>query len=60
MHFLKLTNLALDSWRPHRDSKRCKQDPDRINSDISEDSLVGESEEALGQISGTPSKGGAA
>ena len=50
MHFLKVAYLTLDSLRPHRDSEGCKQDPDVLDSNMSEDNLVGEAEEALVQI----------
>ena len=53
-------NLTLDYWRPHQDPEVWKHDPDGLYGDISEDNLVGEAEEALGQINGSPSKGDAA
>ena len=53
-------HLALASCHPHGDSSRWKQDPDGLDSDMSEDNLVGEAEEALGQNTGSSIKGGAA
>ena len=50
----------MDSWRPHQDPEGWKQDPDRLDSDLSEDNLGGEVEESLCQITGTPRKGAAA
>ena len=50
----------MDSWRPHCYPKGWKQDPDELYNDFSEDNFVGEAKEALGQITGTPSKGAAA
>ena len=49
-------NLALASCHPHGDSSRWKQDPDGLDSDMSEDNLGGEAKEALVQITGFPSK----
>ena len=50
-------NIALDSWRPHQDSEGWKQDIYGLENNLLEDRLVGEDEEALGQITGSPSKG---
>ena len=47
-------NLTLDYWRPHQDPEVWKHDPDGLYGDISEDNLVGEAEEALGQVTGNP------
>ena len=58
--FLRGIHITLDSWRPHRDSEGWKQDPDGLYSDMSGNNLGGEAEEALVQITGIPSKGGAA
>ena len=44
--------LTLDSWRPHWNSELWKQDPDELDSNLPEDNLVGEAEEALVQITG--------
>ena len=57
--FLKVMNINLDSWRPHQDPEGWKQDPYGLDSYLSVDNLGGEDEEALGQITGTPIKGGA-
>ena len=57
---LKVMNITLDSWCPHRDSEGWKQDPDGLYIDMSEYNLGGEAEEALSQITGMPSKGDAA
>ena len=57
--FLKGMNINLDSWLPHRDPEGWKQDPYGLDSYLSVDNLGGEDEEALGQITGTPIKGGA-
>ena len=48
---------TLESWLPHRDSEGWKHDLDGIGSDILEDNLGGEAEEAMGQITGTPNNG---
>ena len=56
---MKVMHITLDSWLPHRYPEKLKQDPDGLNSDLSEDNLVGEAKESLGQITGTPSKGDA-
>ena len=58
--FLRLIHLTLDYWHPYQYSEGWKQDPDVLDSDPSEDNLEGEVEEALGQITGIPSKGDAA
>ena len=44
MPFLKLMHHTLDSCLPHRDLELLKQYPDGLDSDISEDNLVGEAE----------------
>ena len=51
-------HVTLDSWRPHRDPERFKQEPDVLYSDLSEDDLVGDDEEDLVQITEMSSKGG--
>ena len=53
-------HLTLDSWCPHRDSEGWKQKPDGLDSDLSEDNVGGDTEEALGQITGSTIKEGAA
>ena len=58
--FPKGMNLTLDYWFPHRDSEGWKQDPDGRGSDISEDNLEVEAQEASGQITGMTSKGDSA
>ena len=57
--FLKGIHIALDSWRPHRYPEGWKQEPDGLYSDLLEDKLGDEAEEALDQITGTPRKGAA-
>ena len=57
---MKGIHLTLDSWSPHWEPERCRQDPYGLDIDISEDNLGGEAEEYLGQINGTPRKGDAA
>ena len=57
--FLKGMHLTWDYWRPHWDSEGWKQDPDGMDSDLSEDNLGDEIEEYLVQINGSPSKGDA-
>ena len=52
--------LTLDSWRPHWNYEGWKQDPDVPESNLSEDKLGGEAEEALVQIIGTTRNGDAA
>ena len=47
----------MESWSPYRDSEVWKQEPDGMVSDLPEDNLGGESQEALDQINGMPSKG---
>ena len=54
--FMKVMHLILDSWYSHRYSEGWKQDRDGIDIDLSEDNLGGDTEEALGQITGTPIK----
>ena len=58
--FLKGMYLTLDSWHPHWDYEGRKQDSDGLDSDLSEDSLGGEADEALSQITGLYSKWDAA
>ena len=58
--FLKGMDIILYFWCPHRDPEGWKQDPGGLGSDILEDNFVGDSEETLIQITGTPSEGGAA
>ena len=53
-------NIALDSWCPHCYPKGWKQDPYGVNTDISEDNLVGGDGGYFGQITGTPGNGAAA
>ena len=57
--FLKRMHLTLDSWCTHRYPGIWKQDSDELGSDLSEDKLGGEGEEALVQMNRTPSKGDA-
>ena len=58
--FLKVMHPNLDYWIPHRDYEGWKQDPDGMDSDLSEDNLGDEAGESLGKITGSPSKGDAA
>ena len=55
--FMKGMHLNLEYWHPYRESEGYKQGPDGLDSDLFEDHLVGGDEEALGQITGLPSKG---
>ena len=57
---MKVMHLTLESWQPHQDPIVWKQDPDGLESDLSEDNLVGEAEEYLGKITGMPRKGAVA
>ena len=54
---VKIMHLALEYLRPHWYPEGWKQDPDGLYSDLSEDNLGGEAEEALVQNTGTPRKG---
>ena len=49
-------HLTLDSLLLNQDPKVWKRDPDGMESDIPEDNLEGKADEALDQITGTPSK----
>ena len=55
--FLKVIHITLEYWRLYWDSEEWKQDPDGLDSDLSEDKLGGKVEEDLLQITGMPSKG---
>ena len=52
-------HITLESWRPHKYPEECKQELDVLDSDLSEDNLVGEAEEALVKITRVPIKGDA-
>ena len=54
---MKGMHLTLDSWHPNGYPEGWKHDPYGLDNDLSEDNLGGEAEEALGQITGMPSKG---
>ena len=54
--FLEGMHITLDSWSPYWDSEGWKKDPDVLESDLLEDHLGDETEEALGQITGSSRK----
>ena len=55
--FVKVMHLTLDSWYPNHDPEGWKYDPYGLYRDNSEDNFGGESEEALGEITGMPRRG---
>ena len=54
---MKGMHPTLDSWLPHRDSEGRKQDPDGLDSDLSEDNLGVRMRKLWGKLLDCPARG---